>query len=561
MRPINPEDVTLYIPARNAAGTLQAAIDSVRAQTVRPADFFVVLDTRSSDMTPEVARRAGVPIVEQAEGRLGHGRNLAIQACRTPWLASCDSDVVLEPTWLEALRRAVREGIHAPAEGARSDSRTSDVAAVGGCTHERLLTDGDRWRAVNMPHNWGPLPFDNPFMLVSEMMASCAALRSIGGYRADWYYGDDSDLCRRLRDAGYTLRYEPAAVAYHHRGDSIESVLNLRWNYSFNRQRFRLESLPGLVSKLPINRVYCLQSLSQTLHSEHADCCAISLLLWFHHARRDLQGVLEHWPLLDEANRASCLALLDETITDCLSGAWREMLPAMRRLLSIPDDATVSPARHTLAATNGFQRYLAAVRDATRELLSEIPHELLPPLLQSAERLANDDAPSPFQCPHLKVYPQDRERLATQPLRPAWKWTELQDTLSAAVESTSGPAQIVECGPHLPAERPPADLPGTDGQTARVALLPHLEASPTPRETLREALATADVAVIAYQPPRIFIAPVPILSARDLASECATAGFLIRHFHTEAGLTRLVVQRAQATPGTRPREQVGAVVT
>ncbi|HUU95401.1 MAG TPA: glycosyltransferase, partial [Phycisphaerae bacterium] len=327
MRPINPEDVTLYIPARNAAGTLQAAIDSVRGQTVPPADFFVVLDTRSSDTTPEIARRSGVPIVAQTEGRLGHGRNLAIRACRTPWLASCDSDVVLEPTWLEALLRAADE----------------NVAAVGGCTHERLLTDSDRWRAVNMPHNWGPLPFDNPFMLVSEMMARADALRSVGGYRADWYYGDDSDLCRRLRDAGYTLRYEPAAVAYHHRGDSVESVLNLRWNYSLNRQRSRLESLPGLISKLPINRVYCLQSLSQTLHSEHADCCAVSLLLWLHHARQDLQAVLEKWPLLDEAARANCLASLDEAIVDCLSGAWQGILPPMRRLLPIPEDAAVDP--------------------------------------------------------------------------------------------------------------------------------------------------------------------------------------------------------------------------
>ncbi len=582
MRPINPEDVTLYIPARNAAGTLQAAIDSVRAQTVPPADFFVVLDTRSSDATPDVARRSGVPIVEQTEGRLGHGRNLAIQACRTPWLASCDADVVLEPTWLEALLRAVREGIHAPAEGARRDSRTSDVAAVGGCTHEGLLTDSDRWRAVNMPHNWGPLPFDNPFMLVSEMMASCAALRSVGGYRADWYYGDDSDLCRRLRDAGYALRYEPAAVAYHHRGDSVESVLNLRWNYSFNRQRSRLESLPGLVSKLPINRVYCLQSLSQTLHSEHADCCAISLLLWFQHARRDLQAVLEKWPLLNKAARANCLASLDEAITEYLSDTWQGILPPMRRLLPIPEDAAVSPARHTLAATSGFQRYLAAARAATRDLLIEIPHELLTLLLQSAERLANgarrdsptsvvaagaqagrisEDSASSFRLPRLEVHPQDRERLAAQPPRPAWKWNELQDTLSAAVGSTGGPAQFVEYGPHLPAERPPPSLPGTDKQGPRLALLPHLETSAAPRQELRNALAAADVAVIAYQPPPIFIAAVPILSARDLASECATAGFLIRHFYTEAGLTRLIVQRGSALPKAPRHEKLAAAAT
>jgi glycosyltransferase involved in cell wall biosynthesis len=215
---IDPNEVTMYVPARNADRTLAAALDSIAAQTVTPADVIVVVDTRSTDTTRDIAHGSGATVIEQYDGMLGVARNHAIEACRTTWLASCDSDVVLDPTWLERLIDAA--------------SRRNDldrIAAIGGCTEEFSHTDADRWRAVNMPHNWGPAPFDNPFMLVSEMMASVHALRAVGGYRADLFCYEDSDLCQRLRHAGYTLAYEPTAVARHDRRDTVRFALYGRW--------------------------------------------------------------------------------------------------------------------------------------------------------------------------------------------------------------------------------------------------------------------------------------------------------------------------------------------
>jgi N-acetylglucosaminyl-diphospho-decaprenol L-rhamnosyltransferase len=48
-----------------------------------------------------------------------------------------------------------------------------------------------------------------------------SALERLDGLDEDFFlYCEDLDLCRRLRDAGYDIRYEPAAVAVHEGGQS-----------------------------------------------------------------------------------------------------------------------------------------------------------------------------------------------------------------------------------------------------------------------------------------------------------------------------------------------------
>lgn len=549
------EELSLYVPVRNAGRTLRAALDSIAEQTLRPAEVFLVVDFRSNDESVDVARHSGLRIVEQRDGRLGHARNLAIAACNTPWLASCDSDVTLEPGWLAALAR-------------RADR---NVAMVGGRTNERIFTDGDRWRAVNLPHNWGPAAFDNPFMLVSEMLARVAAVRAIGGYRADLQSWEDSDCCQRLRQAGYTLRYEPGAVAWHDRRDSIEQVLDLRWFYASYRQRARLESLNGLIEKLGVNRAYCLQSLSQTMHGEYPQVSAASLMLWFHHLVRDLGEALRQWPMLADAERSHLTRAAQQTALSAIEPDWREALQPMSRILprclgeitSDTNDANCGVASsEPFGATSGFRGYLDCVRARTADLLGAIPPETRDLIMRSAAYLAGQTSeawvPTDWQSTE-----SDRRSLRSQPLEPAWHWPSLRARLESAGMGGFDDMTIVEWGRSVGVERPTlrgedvcaaAGRAGTlpverspwsaDSNADRLAILPHLECFSDARGTLRSALASAQVAIIGYRTPAVFLSAIPILTARDLASTCAAAGFAIREFQTDASRTVLVVESA-----------------
>jgi hypothetical protein len=58
------------------------------------------------------------------------------------------------------------------------------------------------------------------------------ALLSLGGFDARFRIaGDDVDLCWRLQERGMTLGFNPAAVVWHHRRDSVRAYLKQQLNY------------------------------------------------------------------------------------------------------------------------------------------------------------------------------------------------------------------------------------------------------------------------------------------------------------------------------------------
>jgi hypothetical protein len=273
-------------------------------------------------------------------------------------------------------------------------------------------------------------------------------------------------------------------------------------------------------------------------------------MLWFHHARRDLLAALARWPLVTAEARNTCVAELWGALDAALVGPWS---PLRAPLLScLPDVAAHNTQDGGLAATPGFRAYLASAAQATRDFLAEIPDELVPAILNSAVRMAGETPSAPFERPRLVVQEEDRRRLAQQVRRPAWKWSELRETLRKLNCEVSDDALASTDGPTLPGEAP-AD--GVAAGAGTVVLVPHLEAGTEPAAQLAAALARPEWVVIGYQNPAVLVAAVPILTPRDLACICAAAGAEIRHFYTEAGRTLLVARRTSVSRRHHPPAQ------
>ena len=91
------DSITVVVPARNAAETLTATLDSLLGQSVGPPRVLVV-DDASEDDTAAVARTAGVQHVLPGPGRgPGAARNVGILAATTPLIAFCDADDLWPP--------------------------------------------------------------------------------------------------------------------------------------------------------------------------------------------------------------------------------------------------------------------------------------------------------------------------------------------------------------------------------------------------------------------------------------------------------------------------------
>src|SRR5205807_9239792 len=92
--------VSAVMPAYNAAPFIREAIESVFAQTVAPAEFFVV-DDGSTDDTARIAESMGVRVISQANAGLPGARNRCVREASQPWVAFIDQDDLWEAEKIE----------------------------------------------------------------------------------------------------------------------------------------------------------------------------------------------------------------------------------------------------------------------------------------------------------------------------------------------------------------------------------------------------------------------------------------------------------------------------
>jgi glycosyltransferase involved in cell wall biosynthesis len=81
------QTISAYILAFNEAAKIKAAIE-----TVLWADEIIVVDSESTDGTPEVAAALGARVVQVPFAGFGALRNRAVEACRCEWIFSLDAD-------------------------------------------------------------------------------------------------------------------------------------------------------------------------------------------------------------------------------------------------------------------------------------------------------------------------------------------------------------------------------------------------------------------------------------------------------------------------------------
>jgi len=229
--------VTVYIPCFNAAHFLPRVIPAVMNQS-HPIEEVFLIDDRSTDRTLEVAKQYAAAssyplriIALKTNKGLAHARNTAVNAAKTDFIASLDADCVPQETWLEKLM---------------ANFTNESVAGVGGKLIEGVLFNAaDRWRAVHMRQHWGDNRSINPLWLFGHgTVFRTSKIKEVGYYDERHKTNfEDIQISKALLNRGYTLIYEPAAIALHLKTDSTKSVLDTKFRYGLNKfkkTRFRL---------------------------------------------------------------------------------------------------------------------------------------------------------------------------------------------------------------------------------------------------------------------------------------------------------------------------------
>ncbi|HEX5775338.1 MAG TPA: glycosyltransferase family A protein [Caulobacteraceae bacterium] len=106
-------DVTIVVPAYNAAGTVVETLRTVSAQTHRDLEIIVVDDGSSDDTSGVVEAYARteprLTLVRQENGGVASARNTGMRHARTPLIAPIDADDLWHPTKLEKHLAALKQ--------------------------------------------------------------------------------------------------------------------------------------------------------------------------------------------------------------------------------------------------------------------------------------------------------------------------------------------------------------------------------------------------------------------------------------------------------------------
>jgi glycosyltransferase involved in cell wall biosynthesis len=198
------DDLCVVIPSYNHARYVEAAVESVLAQSVRPAEIRII-DDGSTDESPELlhemaSERLGIHVTTR--GNIGaHATiNEALNATSRRFVAILNSDDFYHPLRFEELLPRLRE-----TDGA--DLLFSRIRFIdGGGRSVRSEWYDEGLKAFNETPLWLALFRRNVFMTTSNLVARRDALKTIGGFRA-FRYCHDVHLILRGVLAGQKVRF------------------------------------------------------------------------------------------------------------------------------------------------------------------------------------------------------------------------------------------------------------------------------------------------------------------------------------------------------------------
>ena len=223
--------VSFVVPAFNEEAYLSACLESILREAAacsEPVEIIVV-NNASTDGTRDVALRfAGVTVVDEPRKGLTYARQAGLDASTGYLVANVDADSRLTPGWL---RHVLDEFEANPKLLALSGPLVYyDLTA-----RQSLLVRGFYMIA------WTTYVMNRYVLRVGSMVqggnfvVARPALQQIGGFNLGiTFYGEDTDIARRLNSVGevlFTFRLKMLSSA---RRLHEEGILTMAWRYSVN---------------------------------------------------------------------------------------------------------------------------------------------------------------------------------------------------------------------------------------------------------------------------------------------------------------------------------------
>ena len=209
-------DATIAICTCNRLRTLPLTLQAVRRLRGNLSFEVIVVNGPSTDGTTEyLAELDWLRVFDNPELNLSASRNIAIDNAAGRYIAFIDDDAVPEPDWLDLLVGAMQAdpglsaagGFIRDANGINFQARyvfCDDLANEFHCDNPDYITFLDHERTLF------------PSLTGTNMLFRVEDLRRIGGFdEVLAYFLDETDVNKRMRDAGLRQKMIPHAEIHH----------------------------------------------------------------------------------------------------------------------------------------------------------------------------------------------------------------------------------------------------------------------------------------------------------------------------------------------------------
>jgi glycosyltransferase involved in cell wall biosynthesis len=217
--------VSVVIPARNAASRLARVLDALAHQTA-PAGLFevIVVDDGSTDGTAEVARAGGRVRLLRAppQGRQAAARNYGAAESRGRVLAFLDADCVPRADWIE---RGLAE---LDAQGADLLAGQIGMEVAGRASAIDLLALG---------HDFDQERYASEgFAAAGNLWVKRSTFEEVGGFDTDLAHDEDREFTLHATAGGAVLRFA-AGVAVDHPPRTAAALARRSYRTALTRGR------------------------------------------------------------------------------------------------------------------------------------------------------------------------------------------------------------------------------------------------------------------------------------------------------------------------------------
>lgn len=219
-------NIAVVIPNWNGEDYIKECVDSLLAQSVKAK--IVVVENDSKDKSPDILNEYGDRIVILPQdinlgfaGGVNAGIKYAIEN-DFDYVALFNNDAVADKNWLEELVGRFSDDVGiVTGKFVRTDKKTldstGDFYTIYGLPYPRGRNELDKGQYKEPGGVFGATG--------GASIYSCKMLKEIGLFDEDFFaYYEDGDLSFRAQLAGYKVKYQPKAIAYHHVGASSSKI-------------------------------------------------------------------------------------------------------------------------------------------------------------------------------------------------------------------------------------------------------------------------------------------------------------------------------------------------